>query len=92
MKKSKKQITIFESKQIRRHWNEEKELWYFSVVDTIAALTNSVNPRDYWFKMKIRVKTEEKAELSTLCRQLKLQSSDGKYYLTDVASAEGILR
>ena len=92
MKKSKKQITIFESKQIRRHWNEEKELWYFSVVDTIAALTDSVNPRDYWFKMKIRVKTEEKAELSTLCRQLKLQSSDGKYYLTDVASAEGILR
>ena len=92
MKKSKKQITIFEGKQIRRHWDEEKELWYFSVVDTIAALTDSVNPRDYWFKMKIRVKTEEKAELSTLCRQLKLQSSDGKYYLTDVASAEGILR
>ena len=92
MKKSKKQITIFEGKQIRRHWDEEKELWYFSVVDTIAALTDSVNPRDYWFKMKIRVKTEEKAELSTLCRQLKLQSSDGKYYLTDVASTEGILR
>ena len=92
MKKSKKQITIFEGKQIRRHWNEEKELWYFSVVDTIAALTDSVNPRDYWFKMKIRVKTEEEAELSTLCRQLKLQSSDGKYYLTDVASTEGILR
>src|SRR3989344_2541394 len=92
MKKSKKQITIFEGKQIRRVWDEEKELWYFSIVDTIAALTNSVNPRDYWFKMKIRVKTEEKAELSTLCRQLKLQSSDGKYYLTDVASTEGVLK
>jgi len=92
MKKSKKQITIFEGKQIRRHWDEEKELWYFSIVDTVAALTDSVNPRDYWFKMKIRVKTEEEAELSTLCRQLKLQSSDGKYYLTDVASTEGILR
>jgi len=87
-----KAIAIFDGKQIRRHWDEEKELWYFSVVDVIAALTDSVNARDYWFKMKIRVKTEEGAELSTFCRQLKLPASDGKYYLTDAANIEGILR
>ena len=88
----KTKIAIFEEKKIRRHWDEEKELWYFSVVDIIAALTDSVNPRDYWFKMKIRVKTEEEAELSTFCRQLKLPASDGKFYLTDVANTEGIFR
>jgi len=87
-----KVIAIFEGKQIRRHWDEKKELWCFSVVDVIAALTDSINPRDYWFKMKTRVKTEEGAELSTFCRQLKLPASDGKYYLTDVANTEEILR
>ena len=87
-----KVIAIFEGKQIRRHWDEKKELWCFSVVDVIAALTDSINPRDYWFKMKTRVKTEEGAELSTFCRQLKLRASDGKYYLTDVANTEEILR
>lgn len=76
--KKNKQIAIFEGSHIRRHWDEEKELWYFSLVDVISALTDSVNPRDYWFKMKIRVKTEEGAELSTFCRQLKLPSADGK--------------
>src|SRR3989338_4179909 len=88
----KTKITIFEGQKIRRHWDEEKELWYFSVVDIIAALTDSVNPRDYWFKMKVRVKTEEGTELSTFCRQLKLPASDGKYYLTDVSNIEGVLR
>ncbi len=87
-----KKIAIFKGQKIRRHWDEEKELWFFSVVDVIAALTNSVNARDYWFKMKIRVKTDEGSELSTFCRQLKLPASDGKYYLTDVANTEGILR
>ena len=77
---------LFEGQKIRRHWDEEKELWYFSLVDVIAALTDSSNPRDYWFKMKVRVKTEEGAELSTFCRQLKLLSSDGKHYLTDTAN------
>jgi len=91
-KTNNKQIAIFEGQKIRRTWNEKKELWYFSVIDVIATLTDSVNPRDYWFKMKIRVKTEDGAELSTFCRQLKLPASDGKYYLTDVANTEGILR
>ncbi len=88
----KTKLAIFEGKKIRRQWHGEEEKWYFSVVDIVAALTGSVNPRDYWFKMKTRVKTEEGAELSTFCRQLKLLSSDNKYYLTDVANTEGILR
>ena len=87
-----KAIAIFEGNKIRRVWDDKKELWYFSVIDVIAVLTDSVNARDYWFKMKIRVKTGEGAELSTFCRQLKLLASDGKYYLTDVANTEGVFR
>jgi len=85
-------IALFEGKKIRRHWDKKKEVWYFSVVDIIGTLTDSVNPRDYWFKMKLRVKGEDGAELSTICRQLKLESSDGKKYLTDCADVESILR
>ena len=85
-------IALFEGKKIRRHWDKKKEVWYFSVVDIIETLTDSVNPRDYWFKMKLRVKGEDGAELSTICRQLKLESSDGKKYLTDCADVESILR
>ena len=85
-------MAIFEGRKIRRHWDKKKEVWYFSVVDIIEALTGSVNPRDYWFKMKLRVKSEDGAELSTICRQLKLESSDGKKYLTDCANVESILR
>lgn len=62
------------------------------MVDVIEVLTDSVNPRDYWFKMKIRVKVEGGAELSTLCRQLNLVSSDRKKYLTDCSNTEGIFR
>ena len=61
---------IFEDYKIRRHFDEKTETWFFSVVDIVAALTGSKNPRDYWFKMKIRVETEDGAELSTICRQL----------------------
>ncbi|MFZ5365477.1 MAG: hypothetical protein ACOZBH_04770 [Patescibacteria group bacterium] len=69
-------IAIFKGQGIRKtiHNNE----WWFSVVDIIAVLTDSVNPRDYWYKMKVRVKNEDGVELSTNCRQLKLESSDGK--------------
>ena len=83
-------IAIFQKKEIRKTIYKNK--WYFSVTDVIAALTESINPRDYWFKMKIRVKSEEGAELSTNCRQLKLESADGKLYLTDCANTEGIFR
>jgi DNA-damage-inducible protein D len=76
-------LAVFESKQIRRHYNSENELWYFSIIDIIAALTESSNPRDYWFKMKQRVKTEDGFELLTICRQLKLKANDGKMRITD---------
>ena len=85
-------IKLFEQKQIRSVWSEKEEKWYFSVIDVVGALTDSVNPRDYWFKMKVRVKSEDGFELSTICRQLKLESSDGKKYATDCANAEGLLR
>ena len=84
-------IALFEGRKIRRHWDKKKEIWYFSVVDIIEVLTDSVNPRDYWFKMKIRVGNDEGSELSTICRQLKLKSPDGKMRLTDCADAESIL-
>jgi len=85
-------IKLFESKQVRSQWDAEKEIWYFSVIDVVEILTNSSNPRDYWFKMKIRVKTEDGLELSTICRQLKLKASDGKMRETDVADTETLLR
>ncbi len=61
-------------------------------MDVVGALTDSVNPRDYWFKMKLRVKSEDGLELSTICRQLKLQAPDGKMRTTDAANVEGLLR
>lgn len=83
-------LVVFKSKNIRRtiHNNE----WWFSVIDVVAALTDSLNPRDYWYKMKLRVKTEEEFELSTFCRQLKLESTDGKKYETDCSNTEGLFR
>jgi DNA-damage-inducible protein D len=85
-------IVAFEKHSIRRFFDETQEIWYFSVVDVVAALTDSVNARDYWFKMKTRVKTEDGFELSTICRQLKLIASDGKKYATDCANVEGLFR
>ncbi len=85
-------LVAFENYKIRRFYDEKSETWYFSVIDIVGALTDSANPRDYWFKMKIRVKTEDGLELSTICRQLKLESSDGKKYATDCADVKGLLR
>jgi DNA-damage-inducible protein D len=85
-------LVTFEKYKIRRLYNEQKETWYFSVIDVVAALTDSANPRDYWFKMKTRVKSEDGLELSTICRQLKLVSSDGKKYATDCANVQGLFR
>ena len=65
-------LIAFENYRIRRLYDEKDESWYFSVIDVVGALTDSVNPRDYWFKMKIRVKTDDGLELSTICRQLKM--------------------
>ena len=87
-----KELALFEAKQIRRQYNSETEVWYFSIIDIIEVLTESSNPRDYWFKMKQRVKTEDGFELSTICRQFKLKATDGKMRLTDVADVKGIFR
>jgi hypothetical protein len=87
-----KNITVFENKQIRRYYDEESAIWYFSVIDIIEVLTDSVNARDYWFKMKLRVKTEDGFELSTICRQLKLKAIDGKMRITDTADVQGVFR
>ena len=82
---------IFEGSQIRSVWDNEREEWYFSVVDVIGSLTESNNPRDYWYRVKKRMSEEEKSELSTICRLLKLKAPDGKMRLTDVADMQGII-
>lgn len=86
------QIKLFEEKKVRSIWDEEEQQWYFSVIDVVEVLTESVNPRDYWFKIKKRVHSEDGVELSTICRQLKLLSSDGKKYSTDCANVKSLLR
>lgn len=91
MKKDKKQIAIFEGNQIRRHWDEEKELWFFSVVDVARVLTNSVDAGAYWRKLKQRLK-EEGSEVVTKCHELKFMAKDGKFYLTDAADTETMFR
>ncbi|MBP9637901.1 MAG: Bro-N domain-containing protein [Bacteroidaceae bacterium] len=81
----------FEEKQIRSVWNEEEEKWYFSIVDVVSILTDSSNPNNYWKVLKHRL-TKEGSELVTNCNQLKMQSSDGKFYKTDVADTEQLIR
>jgi DNA-damage-inducible protein D len=85
-----KTLIVFKGKNIRRIWHENE--WWFSVVDVVGALTDSANARDYWSKMKIRVKSEDGFELSTICLQLKLKSTDGKMYATDCANTETLFR
>lgn len=84
-------IKIFDQKQIRSVWSEEDEKWYFSIVDIIEVLTGTDRPRKYWSDLKSKLK-KEGSELSEKIGQLKLPSSDGKYYLSDVADTEQLLR
>lgn len=84
-------LQLFEDKKVRTLWDAEEEKWYFSIVDTIAVLTDSSNARKYWSVLKTRLK-KEGSELTTNCSQLKMQSSDGKYYKTDVADTEQLFR
>ncbi len=85
-------IQLFEDKRIRTAWDEEKEEWFFSVVDVVAVLTDSPNPNNYWKVLKKRLK-DEGNESVTNCNRLKLKShKDGKHYLTDVADTEQLLR
>ncbi|HMB26437.1 MAG TPA: Bro-N domain-containing protein [Patescibacteria group bacterium] len=90
LKQQNNKIALFEKKQIRKIWHNNE--WFFSVVDVVGALTDSVDPKDYWYRIKKRANDEEDSELSTICRQLKLTASDGKNYATDCANTEGILR
>ena len=84
------QLAIFEGKHIRKVWHNEE--WWFSVVDVIGALTESLDSKDYWYHLKKREKESSGTELSTFCRQLKLPSTDGKYYETDCSNTEGLFR
>jgi hypothetical protein len=84
-------IILFNNNKVRRSWDEDKELWYFSVVDIINILVESKNSNNYWKVLKFRLK-KEGSELVTKCNQLKMKSSDGKFYETDVLDTENILR
>ena len=84
-------IALFENKKIRSVWVETEEKWYFSIVDVIGALTGSANPRKYWSVLKTRLKAEG-SELTTKCSQLKMRAADGKFYKTDAAATEQLLR
>jgi hypothetical protein len=84
-------IVLFDQKTVRRVWDDDKELWYFSIVDVIAILTDSNRPRKYWNDLKTKLKNEG-SEVSEKIGQLKLQSTDGKLRPTDVGDTETILR
>lgn len=90
-KKTLSGLTVFKGKQIRRHWDDKKELWYFSIADVVYALTGSVDPGAYWRKLKERLK-EEGSETVTFCHGLKMKAADGKMRTTDVADIEVMFR
>ena len=85
------EIKLFEGRQIRSAWDNEKEEWYFSIIDILGVLTESDNPRKYWSVLKTRLKKEGN-ELATNCSQLKMEAADGKMRETDVADMQGIFR
>lgn len=87
----KQAVQLFEQKTVRTVWDEEQEKWYFSVVDTVAVLTDSVDPTAYWRKLKQRLKAEGN-ETVTNCHGLKMQAADGKMRMTDVADTEQLFR
>ena len=87
----KQEIQIFENKKVRTAWDSETEQWYFSIVDIVAILTESVDPQAYWRKLKQRLKNEGN-ETVTTCHALKMISADGKMRLTDVANQEQMFR
>jgi hypothetical protein len=91
MPKKENSIILFNQKEVRRHWDEETETWYFSVVDVVEILTESPRPRKYWHALKTKLK-DEGSELSQNIGQLKMKSSDGKFYETDVLDTKNILR
>ena len=84
-------IKLFNDKKIRTHWDEELEKWYFSIVDVVSILTESINPQAYWRKLKQRLRAEGN-ETVTNCHGLKMIAPDGKMRLTDVADTEQLFR
>ncbi len=84
-------IKLFESKKVRTHWDEVQEKWFFSVIDVIEILTESPRARKYWNALKTKLQTEG-SELSQKLGQLKMKSSDGKFYTTDIADTQQLLR
>ena len=84
-------IKLFEQKQVRTHWDEEQEKWYFSVIDVIEVLTGSTIPKRYWSDLKKKL-FNEGSQLYENIVQLKMESADGKYYNTDVADTEQLFR
>ncbi len=88
---NKNKIQLFQEQKVRTHWDENQEKWYFSIVDVVAILSQSVNPQAYWRKLKERLKKEGN-ETVTDCHGLKMRAADGKMRLTDVADAEQLLR
>ncbi len=84
-------IKLFDGRKVRTLWDVEAEKWFFSIVDVVGVLTDSPNPRTYWSVLKTRLKREG-SQLTTNCSQLKMLSSDGKYYKTDVADTEQLFR
>ncbi|MDO9578524.1 MAG: BRO family protein [Candidatus Cloacimonadales bacterium] len=87
----KKSVALFKHKKVRRHWDEDKEIWYFSVIDVVEILTDSSRPRRYWNDLKTKLKLEG-SELSEKIGHLKMKAPDGKMRLTDVADTETLLR
>ena len=87
----KNEIKIFEERKVRTLWDADQEKWYLSIVDVVGILTDSPNPNNYWKVLKNRLK-KEGSQLVTNCNQLKMQSADGKFYLTDVADTEQLFR
>lgn len=87
----KQALQLFEEKKVRTLWDSEQEKWYFSIVDTIEVLTGSTIPKRYWSDLKKKL-SKEGSQLYDAIVQLKMQSSDGKFYKTDVADAEQLFR
>jgi len=85
-------IKLFESKRVRSEWNESEQQWYFSIIDVIEILTESQRPRKYWGDLKKKLLIEGFEQLSEKIGQLKMEASDGKKYLTDVAGVKTLLR
>ena len=83
-------LSVFEGKNIRKIWHNKE--WFFSVIDVVGALTESVDAKDYWYRLKQREKEASEIELSTICRQLKLTAEDGKLGKTDWANTEALFR